>query len=546
MSGRDRRRRVPATVSAIVTAQAIAIVVFGVLVRTPAGSVIAAAAAVGAFVVSVVPVGGRTLPRWLVHLSPRLRSDPYRDLPRAVLSCPRARRDTGFVWDGARLSAGVDVVVAVQTGWTTVDSSGSRPDAVVPLPDLVEALLVRSDAATTLDVCTVGFRPIPGSPAADAYLDLAGPLVGTAVRRTRLIVSVDACDVTRAARRRGGGMPGAMRVLVSRLDRIERVLRDAGLGCERLTPDHLRRVDVDVTQGYPPAGSIQSRRHFTLGPHRWSAWAVPATRMSPSTTDGVWAESAASTATTLRVTVEPGRGATVGYAFALENSAEDRCTVSGAVRSRGSRRGFGLFLPSMVAATPDPLGTATVSMDELSRFVGPVAGCGQLVGVDGDGAAVAARLFGPGAGTVHVRGELYVARQVVFRAIATGARVLIATDRPQGWHGVVGAAGPAHCVLAPPGAMIDRHHPPDIVVVDHAERHRPDPDVTTMFVTAPEQPSPVVDVDVSLDQLGGSGEHVVLSTGGSSIDLTLVTTGAESAVLGRPGPLPVRGRRQPG
>ncbi len=51
----------------------------------------------------------------------------------------------------------------------------------------------------------------------------------------------------------------------------------------------------------------------------------------------------------------------------------------------------------------------------------PPAGCGQLIGSDDYGHGITARIAGPGVGMVYVAGELYLAQQLVFRAVATGA-----------------------------------------------------------------------------------------------------------------------------
>src|SRR5699024_1371834 len=63
-----------------------------------------------------------------------------------------------------------------------------------------------------------------------------------------------------------------------------------------------------------------------------------------------------------------------------------------------------------------------------------VGGDGQLIGGAADGSAVLAPLAGPGLSTVELAGSAYAARQAVVRALATGARAVVVTDRPGEWR----------------------------------------------------------------------------------------------------------------
>ena len=103
------------------------------------------------------------------------------------------------------------------------------------------------------------------------------------------------------------------------------------------------------------------------------------------------------------------------------------------------RRAVLAHLPLAIPWLKDVVGLAEVPTIDLDRLRLPAGGCGQLVGSDPSGHGVATRLVGPGVASVHLDGEPYLARQVVFRAVATGARVVVRTDRPDDWIGLATA-----------------------------------------------------------------------------------------------------------
>jgi len=93
------------------------------------------------------------------------------------------------------------------------------------------------------------------------------------------------------------------------------------------------------------------------------------------------------------------------------------------------------------AGPPSPTPTFTVDTAWLDAPGPPVAPAGVLLGADADGHPVSVVLLRPAATRVVVLGGLHLAQQVVLRAIAAGARVVVVTGRPPAWEAVRRSTG---------------------------------------------------------------------------------------------------------
>jgi hypothetical protein len=163
----------------------------------------------------------------------------------------------------------------------------------------------------------------------------------------------------------------------------------------------------------------------------------------------------------------------------------------------------------------------------------PPAGCGQLIGSDREGQGIAARIVGPGIGTVYLAGELYVGQQVVMRALAIGARILVRTARPQAWHHLVSTiANPQRLAIAREPTQTNAGY--NATIVDGVNAPDPQAGVTTIYLTADPAGWPAGTPDIALHQPGAVGQQVRLRTSVAAIDLTLVSIPRETAFIGNP------------
>ncbi|MFD9665556.1 hypothetical protein ACFWAY_28670 [Rhodococcus sp. NPDC059968] len=134
---------------------------------------------------------------------------------------------------------------------------------------------------------------------------------------------------------------------------------------------------------------------------------------------------------------------------------------------------------------------------------------------------------------VYVAGELYLAQQLVFRAVATGARVLIHIDRPDAWSSLIDS------IATPDRLRIAGHNPQsdnrfNTVVFDGVDALPPRAGVTAIYLHGEPSQWPGAEPDLSIVQPDALGDRILLSTGGTSIELMLVTISSETAFIGRP------------
>jgi type VII secretion protein EccE len=123
-------------------------------------------------------------------------------------------------------------------------------------------------------------------------------------------------------------------------------------------------------------------------------------------------------------------------------------------RIRVSRQD-GAQLPSLAATLPlggQALGGRSIGTPEL-----PLSPAGLMIGRNQSGGPVLIRLFRPEPTRALLVGGLPGAQLLVFRAMATGARVLVRTTRPHAWEPFVrGAANPGEAItILPPGRPFD-------------------------------------------------------------------------------------------
>ncbi|WP_158635103.1 type VII secretion protein EccE [Tsukamurella asaccharolytica] len=272
-----------------------------------------------------------------------------------------------------------------------------REDAAVPLRLLADLLRHRDTPAARIDLLLAGGR-IPGEPPAPRmrYQQLLGPLQRWATTDVLIAVTIDPADCAAACARRGGGPSAELRVAALAAQRAVDALRAQGVAAVPLRP-----VDVAGIDPTPPAGSVPcAPESLTRGDLR-----------------------------PLFSGDAPGRA-----------GISVRPAESGGIRVGAWRTADGTEPPGRRGDHE-----ATGPIGSLTALHVPLAGCGQVLGSDATGGPVAARLHGRGVRSVWAAVADDPARQLVERAVATGARVLMVTGRPAMWEPLVTWVGsPRH------------------------------------------------------------------------------------------------------
>ncbi|MBF6144902.1 type VII secretion protein EccE [Nocardia nova] len=495
-------------------------------------------AAIVAGLVLLIPIGKRTLASWIATAWRYVTRQDY-DLGDTVDFRGPDGRSLGLYWEGSRVVAVVEVLPP-KGGLTRIDRNTVHASHLLPLPELAQCLSQHDILLSGIDIISHGHRSRSGTPAGPIYESLLGPLPATAHRTVWLAISFDALACPEAAARRGGGTEGAGRAVTIATQRIVRALEDADCASRVLTAPEIRKAVWQISAGVDPRALTHRWRYAELGNSVNIGAAVDPKQLGSDLLAQLWV--APSRGTTVAVRLRPGSSpetVNIGAAWRLTaRELPEKTKRKGMVSLSGRHRQSLLaHLPIAIPGVDDTVPMSQYPIDVVGVLHLPSSGCGQLIGSDEDGNGVAVRLVGQGISTVYVAGELYLAQQLVFRALAVGERILVRTDRPHAWEQLVTTIGnPERLTIAVETHQSDAGF--TAAVVDGVLAPAPHAGVTTIYVTGDPMGWPATNPDLSIHQPGAIGNHVVMRTGTTQVDLTLVSIPRETTYIGSP-----RGRR---
>ncbi|NLU81758.1 type VII secretion protein EccE [Rhodococcus sp. HNM0569] len=525
------RRIVP---SQVVVAQAVGVVVACIVALAGAPWWAALACWLVLTAVQLVRVRGWSLLDWLAT-GYRYLTRPGYQPPQVVDFQAGTGQSVGLCWSGTGVVAVVEVLPPVGS-LTQITRDGFVSTHLLPTDAIVSCLHQHDITLSGIDIISHGYRAASGTPATEVYERLIGPLPATATRMVWLALRLDASDNAEAVASRGGGAEGTARAVTVAATRLVRALADAGCRSRILTAAEVETAALHVSRGVDPTTLTQTWKHAPLPGVCNTGYSIEPRALGKDLLAKLWAP--ASLGTTVTVRLRPG--ADPGTVLVGAASRSTSRTLPEPLREPGlvsmSGRHRDALLANLPLAVPElesvmPLGT--VEAHRVSSLGLVPAGCGQLIGSDDHGNGIAARIAGPGVSSVYVAGELYLAQQLVFRAVATGARVLIHTDRPEAWASLIDS------IATPDRLRIAGVHPQsenmfNTVVFDGVSALPPRAGVTGIYLYADPSQWPSAAPDLSIVQPDAIGDRITLSTGGSSIGLMLVTISSETAFIGHP------------
>ncbi|MBJ8347470.1 type VII secretion protein EccE [Antrihabitans sp. YC2-6] len=457
------------------------------------------------------------------------------DIGRTVDFQGPSGRSLGLYWDGTRVVAVIEVLPP-RGGLTKITREAFDSSHRLPITAIARCLEQHDITLSGIDVISHGHRSRSGTPAGGVYEQLIGPLPAVAVRKVWLAVALDTAVAAEAVQRRGGGTEGASRAVTVASQRIVRALDDAGCRSRILTAPEIREAVLQVSGGADPRELRHRWNHANVGENVNIGASIHPNRLGSDLLAKIWV--APSRGTTVAVRLRPGTSpetVAVGAAWRLTARVlPDRVRIPGLVSVNGRHREALLaHLPVGVAGLEANIPVHEFPIEDVDRLHLPSSGCGQLIGADDQSQGIATRIVGSGISTVYIAGELYIAQQVVFRALAVGARVLIRTDRPQAWENLVSTiASPDRLRIA--GASNHSNAGFDTTMVDGRAAPAPHAGVTTIYLATDRSRLPAGTPDVALYQPGAIGNRVTLSTGTATSELSIVTIPRETAYIGRP------------
>ncbi|MCJ0977967.1 type VII secretion protein EccE [Rhodococcus sp. ARC_M12] len=462
----------------------------------------------------------------------------------------RAGRPVGVHWQRDTVTCTIELLPP-QHATTVLGRASAETQHVLAVDALASCLRQHDIEIRSIDVIALGFRSAPGSIATEVYEGLIGPLPAVADRTVWVAVTLDLRTNARAIDVRGGGRAGAARTAVVASTRIQRALRAHGQYSKLSTGAELRSAVLAMCRGVSSDDLTQTWSTAPLPGVSSTGFGIDCSAITAEDISTLWATSSLGTTMSFRLQParDPDKVRVSGSCRFVTRTALARPRVRALTSMSGSQRD-GMFaqLPLAIPAL-DSLSPCTVlEVSTLNELVLPVSGCGQLVGSDARGNGVAVRLFGPGLARVRIAGELYLAQQLLFRAIATGARVIVRTDRPHAWRALLDAMNAPDRLLVVDGNDSRSRSAYDVILIDFAHGSAPPPQqqfsgITVMTLTehAPqrgsseqEQGPPPSEPDLTIVQPHASGDRVRVRSGPVDVELTLVTIPQETAFIGRP------------
>ncbi|MFC9790909.1 type VII secretion protein EccE [Rhodococcus sp. NPDC127528] len=487
-------------------------------------------------VIGFVPVGGRCLLDWAWTL---LRYPLERTALSGETTDFRVPSGpvVGLVWDGGAVTAVIEVL-PVPGSLTRIGRDTVESTHLLPVGALAESMAQHDIHLAGIDVVSHGRRAVAGSPAADVYDRLVGPLPAAAVRTVFLALRFDATAEAESVARRGGDSEGAARAVSVAAQRIVQVLADHCLPSRMLTATEIHTAATSIVRGSRLDSVDRAWGQVPLAGDCNTGFGIDPRVVNSNLLAALWARP--SVGTTVTVRLRPGRRA--GAVRVAASYRETTRTVPNSPDLPGMVSMSGRHGEALASNLPG----ARADLDSLTPFVEvdrarldvldlPHSGCGQLLGSDDDGRGITAAVTGSHVPRVDVFGELYLAQQLVFRAVATGARVLIDSDRPQDWEALVDSvAAPDRLAFVHDRTQVD---PEFTAVVFDGTPNRPLVGSATS-IRVREVPSEPLRTEAALTivQPGARGDRITVHSNGRRLDLILVTIAQETAFIGRPLP----------
>lgn len=498
-----------------------------------AGAVIAAGV--------LIPFRGHTAPQWLrkrwrfVHERRRRATrkpfaDPF------DMTLPDGS-PIGFRWDGTTLLSLIKIEANPQA-MTVLEPGVTVSGDVVPVQALVELLRQFDITVDSIDVISQGSRSLGHTDVAAVYDAVLGPLPAIAHRSVWIAVRFDPSLCADAVRRRGGGRDGLLRTAATATRRVANRLTEEGLRPTILPASGMATAASHLADGVNVATVQETWDDCREGRFRLRSFAVYAEMMTTAGLGSLWTVPSYSTTVTLslRNADEPALiSARAIVRFDGEAPPDGtRTPLNGLARLPGEQYN------ALAASLPIPAPTHDLGHwaygrrdTDLRELAVPASGCGQVVGADDNGRAVALPLFGSQVDRVEISGSLHLAQQVVLRSLALGSRTLVHTNRPAMWREMVDQVG-RHDLLwvadfnrAALQAGSERNF--SVEVFDRVAEQPVRVGVTTIVVAPPGVPvSPAA--AVSLEQVSAQG-RVKVSTPAGTVFVTMVATDEESRYL---------------
>ena len=501
-----------------------------------------AACGFGAGLLLVMPVAGRSSVRWALA-----RVDFWRDRRRRRAIAHWAPFDheqsdgttVGLSWDGETLTSLIRVDQA-PPALHVLSPGGAVSGPTVPVGVLADCLRTFDVALQSIDVISHGRRATGHGHVAAVYDSVLGSLPAVAHRSAWVVVRLDPTRCPDAVLARGGGWDGALRAATVATQRVTNRLRDTGLTASTTTASDMVNAVAELAGGVSLDALEETWAACRSRRMQLRSYGIDPASCTAEGLASLWTLPSGSTTVALSLRREEQRdGVELRGIVRMDSLGGGRSVHPGVHRLPG--RQFDALMCALPFPTPRrPVGQwlAARGRDGVPPLAGlelPVAGCGQVVGADEHGRAIALPLFGPRVARVELHGTLHLAQQVVLRSLALGARVRVHTRRTGAWREMVEAVGDVTQLQVVGGnrdvAEAAAQQSVSVEVYD-GQPERPVLMGTTTIVVGPTRSTPTTAADVRLQLLDEDRDEVLVTTRTGSATVTMVASDEEMRYIG--------------
>jgi type VII secretion protein EccE len=494
-----------------------------------------AAAGLGVALLFVLRWRGQTLPRWTStrmgfsrerrrRAGRKQHSDPFD----AELS---DGSQIGFHWDGKTLLSLVRIQENPQA-MTVMEPGVTVSGETVSVQLMADCLQQFDITLDSIDVISQGARSHGHGHIAATYDAVLGPLPAIAQRSVWVAIRFDPTLCPDAVRNRGGGRDGITRTAATATRRVANRLAGEGLRPQIMTASEIAQATNQLSDGVGLHSVEESWFTCQEGRFQLRSFFVKPTMFTTAGLGLLW--------------TIPSYSTTVCISLRRDDH-NDMLKIRGLARfdspgrTRVRLRGLGTLrghqYAALVSSLPLPPPRRTIDRwafgkgkDALTELALPASGCGQVIGADAHGRAVALPLFGPQIERVEICGTLHLAQQAILRSLALGARARVHTRRPAAWRDMVEEVGDKNLLRVTDfdrGAIqagADRNY--SVEMFDGVAEQAVRVGVTAILVKPPHA-TPSREADVSLQLIDADNDVVTVGTRSGSAVVTMVATDDE-------------------
>lgn len=313
-------------------------------------------------------------------------------------------------------------------------------------------------------------------------------------------------------------------------------MTEGGLRTRVLTAGEIGQATNQLTDGVDLTTVEETWRTCREGRFRLRSFAIRPRMLTTAGLGLLWTIPSYSTTMTLSLRHDDLRGPIQVRGMArFDTHGRARIQLRGLTHLRGQQySALAASLP--VPPPPRPVEKWSYASDpaDIQDLRIPASGCGQVIGADDLGRAVALSLFGPQIRRVEIAGTLHLAQQVVLRSLALGAHVLVHSRRPTKWRTMVDEVDDHDLLWVSDfnrGSMqagADRNY--SVEMFDGVAEQSVRVGVTAIVVVPPNSPV-TANADVALESLNIDTDTVKVSTRTGSSVVTMVATDEEMRYL---------------